>query len=120
MRTLLRAALIARGTPGNWDHITNQIGMFSFTGLTEAQSIRMVSRGSPLACSALNFALCLRRYYYMSTVSSHTPLQVEDFHVYMLPNGRISVAGLSEATIDIAANAIHAVVTGSPVPAPAL
>ncbi|KAL0947026.1 hypothetical protein HGRIS_013169 [Hohenbuehelia grisea] len=25
-------------TPGNWDHIVNQIGMFSFTGISEAQS----------------------------------------------------------------------------------
>jgi len=25
-------------TPGNWDHIVNQIGMFSFTGVTPAQS----------------------------------------------------------------------------------
>jgi len=25
------------GTPGDWSHITAQIGMFSFTGLTTAQ-----------------------------------------------------------------------------------
>ncbi|KAI9446417.1 aspartate amino-transferase [Lactarius indigo] len=25
-------------TPGNWEHIVNQIGMFSFTGISEAQS----------------------------------------------------------------------------------
>ena len=37
VRTALRDGLVARGTPGNWDHITNQIGMFSFTGLTPAQ-----------------------------------------------------------------------------------
>ncbi len=33
MRTLLKKELLAINTPGNWDHITNQIGMFSFTGL---------------------------------------------------------------------------------------
>ena len=32
-RKMLKEELIALGTPGNWDHITNQIGMFSFTGL---------------------------------------------------------------------------------------
>ncbi len=35
MRQLLHAALLANGTPspvGNWNHILNQIGMFSFTG----------------------------------------------------------------------------------------
>lgn len=89
MRTLLRAALESRGTPGSWEHITKQIGMFSYTGLTEPQSVRMV----------------------------------DEFHVYMLASGRINVAGLSEATVGIAADAIHAVVTGAdapPTPAPAL
>ncbi|KAI9226190.1 MAG: aspartate aminotransferase [Piptocephalis tieghemiana] len=37
MRSLLRDHLVKLGTPGNWDHITRQIGMFSFTGLTPAQ-----------------------------------------------------------------------------------
>ena len=29
------------GTPGTWNHITDQIGMFSFTGLTEAQVLKL-------------------------------------------------------------------------------
>lgn len=29
-------------TPGNWDHITSQIGMFSFTGLNPDQCKKMV------------------------------------------------------------------------------
>lgn len=33
MRAELKAKLQALGTPGTWDHITEQIGMFSFTGL---------------------------------------------------------------------------------------
>jgi aspartate aminotransferase len=37
MRTALKGALLELGTPGNWDHITDQIGMFSFTGLTASQ-----------------------------------------------------------------------------------
>ncbi|KAH8399521.1 hypothetical protein KR222_005122 [Zaprionus bogoriensis] len=37
MRRLLRDKLVALGTPGNWDHIVNQIGMFSYTGLNESQ-----------------------------------------------------------------------------------
>ncbi|KAJ4390078.1 Aspartate aminotransferase, cytoplasmic [Gnomoniopsis smithogilvyi] len=37
MRKALRAKLEELGTPGTWNHITDQIGMFSFTGLTEAQ-----------------------------------------------------------------------------------
>ncbi|KAJ7940743.1 aspartate amino-transferase [Mycena leptocephala] len=30
-------------TPGNWDHIVNQIGMFSFTGISPAQSKALIS-----------------------------------------------------------------------------
>jgi aspartate aminotransferase len=37
MRKGLRQRLEAKGTPGTWNHVTDQIGMFSFTGLTEAQ-----------------------------------------------------------------------------------
>lgn len=33
MRDQLKSKLLALGTPGTWDHITQQIGMFSFTGL---------------------------------------------------------------------------------------
>ena len=34
MREALHQALKANGTPGSWSHIIQQIGMFSFTGLT--------------------------------------------------------------------------------------
>ena len=44
MRTLLKQELINLGTPGNWDHITSQIGMFSFTGLSVAQCKVMKSK----------------------------------------------------------------------------
>jgi aspartate/tyrosine/aromatic aminotransferase len=37
MRQGLRERLEKMGTPGKWDHITTQVGMFSFTGLTEKQ-----------------------------------------------------------------------------------
>ena len=41
MRTALKGHLDKLGTPGKWEHITDQIGMFSFTGLTEAQVAEM-------------------------------------------------------------------------------
>ncbi|EPY81178.1 aspartate aminotransferase, cytoplasmic [Camelus ferus] len=37
MRSELRARLEALRTPGTWNHITDQIGMFSFTGLNPKQ-----------------------------------------------------------------------------------
>lgn len=37
MRTALFNALTALETPGTWNHITDQIGMFSYTGLNPTQ-----------------------------------------------------------------------------------
>uniref|UniRef100_A0A061SBP2 Aspartate aminotransferase n=1 Tax=Tetraselmis sp. GSL018 TaxID=582737 RepID=A0A061SBP2_9CHLO len=41
MRTLLHSELTRLGTPGSWTHILEQIGMFSYTGLTKAQCENM-------------------------------------------------------------------------------
>jgi len=44
MRKLLRSTLEKIGARGTWNHVTDQIGMFSFTGLTPAQSDAMVKK----------------------------------------------------------------------------
>jgi len=77
MRQELYDALKKNGTPGNWEHILNQIGMFSFTGLTKPQVDLLISK----------------------------------HHIYMLSNGRISMAGLTHATVPKLANAMHEAVT---------
>jgi aspartate aminotransferase len=41
MRKALRFKLEDLGTPGTWNHITDQIGMFSFTGLSEKQVLEL-------------------------------------------------------------------------------
>lgn len=41
MRDQIRSSLEKMGTPGTWNHITDQIGMFSFTGLTKDQVLYM-------------------------------------------------------------------------------
>lgn len=72
MRSLLKENLDkvgAQSSTGNWDHITTQIGMFSFTGLTVAQSEAMVDK----------------------------------YHVYMTSNGRISIAGITQANVEYVA-----------------
>ncbi|KAJ8867401.1 hypothetical protein PR048_031202 [Dryococelus australis] len=43
MRSGLKQRLQALGTPGTWDHITTQIGMFSYTGLTPRQVEHLVN-----------------------------------------------------------------------------
>jgi len=44
MRQLLVSNLKDLGTPGDWSHIVNQIGMFSFTGLSEAQVDLLINK----------------------------------------------------------------------------
>lgn len=39
MRVSLKKSLINAGSQKNWDHITNQIGMFAFTGLNKEQVV---------------------------------------------------------------------------------
>ncbi|KAF2663934.1 aminotransferase class I and II [Microthyrium microscopicum] len=45
MRKALRGKLEDLKTPGKWNHITDQIGMFSFTGLTEGQVAKLRADG---------------------------------------------------------------------------
>jgi aspartate aminotransferase len=44
MRKALREELERLGTPGTWDHITSQIGMFSYLGLTEKQCEQLIAK----------------------------------------------------------------------------
>ena len=44
MRQLLRSKLEEVGAPGTWNHVTDQIGMFSYTGLNAEQSDAMVKK----------------------------------------------------------------------------
>nr|ACO15246.1 Aspartate aminotransferase, cytoplasmic [Caligus clemensi] len=73
MRQGLRERLEKLNTPGTWNHITDQIGMFSFTGLTPD----MVA------------------------------FLVKEKHIYLLSNGRISVAGLTPSNIDYVAESMN-------------
>jgi len=79
MRKALRNELVRLKTPGTWNHIVSQIGMFSFTGLNRKQ------------CESL----------------------IRNHHVYLLYNGRISMAGLNTSNVARFAKAVDAVVRGS-------
>lgn len=54
MRAQLRSKLEALGTPGNWEHITKQIGMFSYTGLTR-KPLFILSRSFIVASHKVHF-----------------------------------------------------------------
>lgn len=76
MRVRLREAVEKR-TGTAWSHITEQIGMFTYTGLTKDQVTRMV----------------------------------EEFHIYMTGDGRISMAGLNEGNVEYVAECIQSCVS---------
>ncbi|XP_049592159.1 aspartate aminotransferase, cytoplasmic [Syngnathus scovelli] len=58
MRAQLKAKLQALGTPGTWDHITDQIGMFSFTGLNPRQVEYMVKEKHIYMMSSGRITMC--------------------------------------------------------------
>jgi len=76
MRELLRQNMEKLKTPGTWNHITDQIGMFSFTGLTASQVDVIISK----------------------------------HHIYMLKDGRISMAGVTTKNVEYVAHAMDDVV----------
>lgn len=75
IRNVLKDKLTQLGSKFNWDCITNQKGMFSFTGL------------SPEQCDRLK----------------------KEFHIYLIRNGRISVAGINSHNVEYIAKAFHEV-----------
>jgi len=75
MREQLVKNLKDLGSKHNWSHITNQIGMFCFTGLKP----------------------------------EHVEKLMNEWHVYLTKDGRISMAGISSDKVAYLAEAIHAV-----------
>ena len=75
----MRAALVENlkkaGSTRDWSHITSQIGMFAYTGLTKEQVQRCIN----------------------------------EYHIYLTMNGRISIAGLNTRNVEYVAKAFHEV-----------
>lgn len=66
MRADLKSLLVEDlGNKNNWDHITNQIGMFAFLGISPQQVDKLMN----------------------------------EYHVYLTSNGRISVAGITPVSL---------------------
>lgn len=53
MRTQLKDNLAKEGSIRNWNHITDQIGMFCFTGMTE-QQVHKTLRNFIICISLIN------------------------------------------------------------------
>lgn len=97
MRKGLRARLEERKTPGTWTHITSQIGMFSFTGLSEKQ-VQILRE---------KWHIYMVRFLDTTHLIYRTQLLTRDKQT---KNGRISMAGINTHNIDYVAEAIDSVV----------
>lgn len=102
MRRLLFNALSELKTPGTWNHIVDQIGMFSFTGLNSKHQ-----ESSPpydhLRFDIINVFVCL-------PPENQVTVLKEKYHVYLTDNGRISMAGLNSGNVRRFAEAVDWVV----------
>lgn len=109
MRQALRDQLEQKKTPGTWNHITDQIGMFSFTGLSEAQvgklreesSIYMTKNGriSMVSCEGFFF-------HPFPYVEREEEEKVTDNALFLK---KMKKAGLNSHNIDRVATAIDRV-----------
>lgn len=75
VRAVLHEGLLRHDARGSWDHVVQQRGMFSYTGLPVAAIRRLRT----------------------------------EFHIYMLEDGRISIAGLNASNVDRFCAAVAAV-----------
>ena len=65
MRTSLRSALEGSGSTLPWNHITDQIGMFCFSGMTGEMVDRLQARAR--ACLSIHSHPCAKKNgWYMS------------------------------------------------------
>ena len=75
MRSTLRERLADLGSKQSWEHITNQIGMFAFLGISPEQADALVN----------------------------------EHHVYLTREGRISVAGITDHNVQHLAESLYKV-----------
>ncbi|XP_054167410.1 aspartate aminotransferase, cytoplasmic-like [Oppia nitens] len=80
MRNQLRQNIEKLGTSGKWSHITDQIGMFSYTGLNKQQIQHLV----------------------------------DNYHIYLPKDGRISLSGINTQNVEYVAKAINDAVNQFP------
>ena len=81
-------------TPGNWDHIVNQIGMFRYSFYFYVK-----------------YREADKMYLSFTGISNEqSQWLVEKDHIYLTLNGRISMAGLNNHNIEYFARALDSVV----------
>jgi aspartate aminotransferase len=96
MRAALYAKLIELKTPGSWEHIVTQIGMFSYLGIN--------GRFPVFTHFLCEFLRLLHLFFFVEKQSQYL---TDKHHVFLLKSGRISVCGLNSKNVDYVASAIH-------------
>merc|ERR1719188_1756802 len=100
MRSELTAGLEANGSSHDWSHISNQIGMFCFTGMNKEQVINLRDKHSVFMTldGRISVAgISSRNVGYLADaihdVTKEQVINLRDKHsVFMTLDGRISVA----------------------------
>jgi len=87
MRNLLKEELINLKTPGSWEHITQQIGMFSYTGLNEAQVKILIEKYHIYLLSSGRINMCglnEKNYKYVAKAFYEAILDTKDSEISKL------------------------------------
>lgn len=108
----MKSNLAKEGSSKPWDHITDQIGMFCFTGL-KPQEVRLhFQLFATLTLAVFNFKLSQPNFVTEIKIkikNSQCERITKEFSVYLTKDGRISMAGVTSKNVDYLAHAIHAV-----------
>jgi aspartate aminotransferase len=103
MRTKLVESIIQAGSTHDWSHVTEQIGMFAFTGESLPSFRRylfILLYNSLFSCrpTGMSAEMCDQL--------------TDDYAIYLTRDGRISIAGLNDGNLKYVAEAVHAVTDG--------
>jgi aspartate aminotransferase len=106
-RAKLEQGMEARGIPAeqrpSWRHVTDQIGMFCYTGLSVDQ----------VEGHCAHVVLSVNTYNNSLPHPRHQVLRLRsEFHIYCTDDGRFSMAGINTSNIDYLAEAVLAVTAG--------
>lgn len=94
MRKALYDHLLALETPGSWNHLIRQSGMFGFLGLSPEVVVKLRGRSKSLAVNP------------KEKDDDANADSTEQYHVYMADNSRVSIAGLNEGNVEYVARSI--------------
>jgi aspartate aminotransferase len=106
MRTRLVEAIKQAGSTHDWSHVTEQIGMFAYTGEFLPSFIDILF---------LPFLLLFNSLFFCRPTGMSAEMcdqLTNDYAIYLTRDGRISIAGLNDGNLKYVAEAVHAVTDG--------